>query len=257
MPLNRLKSHTVNYPRAQDAVPMITKLKFDRAYIMAFEQVFGRTIICDDLTTAAQYTRSHGLNSVTLEGDRVDRKGALTGGYHDVRRSRLDAVKGVRKWQEVFNTDSARHAEVKSSLSALEQQITTTLGQIQVLEAKRKQLLETRNMVAAAAAGAARDEEAARQRVGRFERDLNDAEAVLRDATAKREGYEEEIQTPMTQRLSDAEVALLEQLSGEVEEQKAALVEASRRRQEVGAKHLNVYGADERSRAREVSWKLS
>lgn len=39
MPLNRLKSHTVNYPKAQDAVPMISKLKFDRAYIMAFEQV--------------------------------------------------------------------------------------------------------------------------------------------------------------------------------------------------------------------------
>lgn len=195
--------------------------------------MFGRTIICDDLTTAAQYTRSHGLNSVTLEGDRVDRKGALTGGYHDVRRSRLDAVKGVRKWQDAFNTDSTRHAEVKSSLSTIEQQITTTLGQIQVLEAKRKQLLESRNMVASAAAAAARDEDAARQRVGRFERDLSDAEAELRDATAKREGYEEEIQTPMTQRLSDAEVALLEQLSGEVEEQKVALVDASKKRQEV------------------------
>jgi hypothetical protein len=62
----------------------------------------------------------------------------------------------------------------------------------------------------------------------------------LRDATAKREGYEEEIQTPMTQRLSDAEIALLEQLSGEVEEQKAALVEASQKRQEVSDEDCEV-----------------
>lgn len=39
MPLNRLKSIAVQYPKANDALPMISKLRFDRAYIMAFEQV--------------------------------------------------------------------------------------------------------------------------------------------------------------------------------------------------------------------------
>lgn len=39
MPLNRLKSVNANYPKANDALPMISKLKFDRAYVMAFEQV--------------------------------------------------------------------------------------------------------------------------------------------------------------------------------------------------------------------------
>ena len=39
MPLNRLKSVAVQYPKADDALPMISKLRFDRAYIMAFEQV--------------------------------------------------------------------------------------------------------------------------------------------------------------------------------------------------------------------------
>ena len=43
MPLNRLKSHNVTYPKANDALPMISKLKFDRAYVMAFEQV-NRTV---------------------------------------------------------------------------------------------------------------------------------------------------------------------------------------------------------------------
>ena len=39
MPLNRLKSRNFNYPKANDAIPMISKLKFDRGYIMAFEEV--------------------------------------------------------------------------------------------------------------------------------------------------------------------------------------------------------------------------
>lgn len=45
MPLNRLKSINVQYPKANDALPMIQKLKFDRAYVMAFEQV---SWICND-----------------------------------------------------------------------------------------------------------------------------------------------------------------------------------------------------------------
>jgi structural maintenance of chromosome 3 (chondroitin sulfate proteoglycan 6) len=44
MPLNRLKSHNVSYPKADDAIPMIGKLKFDKAYIMAFEQVCDRLL---------------------------------------------------------------------------------------------------------------------------------------------------------------------------------------------------------------------
>jgi len=195
--------------------------------------VFGRTIICEDLVTAAQYTRSHGLNAVTIDGDRVDRKGALTGGFHDVRRSRLDTVKGVKKWQDAFSTDSTRHTEVKQNLSTLEQQITTSLGQIQVLEAKRKQMLETRNMVAAQAAAISRDEEASRQRVARLERDLSEAEAELRDARTKRESHEAEIKTPLTQTLSDAELQQLTQLSNKVAEQKKALMEAAEKRQDV------------------------
>jgi structural maintenance of chromosome 3 (chondroitin sulfate proteoglycan 6) len=101
------------------------------------------------------------------------------------------------------------------------------------LEAKRKQMLETRHMVAAQAAATSRDEEASRQRVVRLERDLNEAEADLRDAKTKRESYEAEIKTPMTQTLSNAEVQQLTQLSAEVEQQKNALSEATEERQNV------------------------
>ena len=250
MPLNRLKSIAVLYPKANDALPMISKLKFDRAYVMAFEQVrwfagqpspvltlyqvFGRTIICEDLATAAQYTRSHGLNAVTVEGDRADRKGALTGGYHDVRRSRIDSAKAVKKWREAYENDSSRHVEVKEGITRVEQQITQTMGQVQVLEARRKQILDTRAMSLTQSNWAVREEEQSRQRVGKLESALAEAEGELKDAAAKRTSHEEELSTPMRQQLTDAEVQSLERLTRESEEQKQTLVEASHARQKVG-----------------------
>ncbi|KZV98658.1 hypothetical protein EXIGLDRAFT_562784, partial [Exidia glandulosa HHB12029] len=63
--------------------PLIDKLTYDDAYGKAMQEVFGRTDVCRDLNVAAAYVRSHGLNTITLDGDEVDRKGALTSGFHD------------------------------------------------------------------------------------------------------------------------------------------------------------------------------
>ena len=233
MPINRLKSVQVQYPKANDAVPMISKLKFDRAYQMAFEQVFGRTIICEDLATATQYTRSHCLNAVTVEGDRADRKGALTGGYHDVRRSRLDTVKSVKKWRDAYEVDAARHKEVKEGIAKLDQQMTQSLGQIQVIEARRKQLLERRARHAAEASWTHNEMESSQARVEKLESALAEGEKELRDAAAKRISNEEELKTPMRQTLTNDEIRSLEKLTRDAEGQKKNLVEASQARREV------------------------
>ena len=95
MPLNQLKPKNPPTLNAQDAEPLIDKLNFDSKYEKAFQQVFGKTCICRDLTITASYVKSHGINTITLDGDKVDCKGALTGGYHNVRRSRIEGIKSV------------------------------------------------------------------------------------------------------------------------------------------------------------------
>ncbi|WOO77394.1 Chromosome segregation protein sudA [Vanrija pseudolonga] len=237
MPLNRLRSVNVQYPQSDDAVPLISKLRFDPAYRMAFEQVFGRTIVCEDLKVAAQYSRSHGLNAVTNDGDRVDRKGALTGGYHDIKRSRLDAVRHAKKWRELYENDSKHFTEVKDGLTQLEQQITATMGEIQRLDAKRKSLLEDRSHQARQANWTQREEEQSRQRVSRLDTALIDAEGDLRGTTTKRRALEEEVKAPLQQQLSPAEVQQLETLSLTVETQKQGLLEATQARQKVSSEH--------------------
>lgn len=195
--------------------------------------MFGRTIICEDLQTAAHYTRSHGLNAVTIEGDRVDRKGALTGGYHDVRRSRLDAVKAAKKWRRAYEADHARHAEVKAALQNLEQEVTRAMGQVQALEAKKRYISDGGEGLFKLLTLSARDLEQARDRVARLELSLEEAEGASKDAKAKRESYEEEFRTPMRQNLTDEELRELETLTQTVEAQKKLLFEATQSRAKV------------------------
>lgn len=139
MPLNRLKPKAPNFPNAQDAIPLISRIQFDEKYLKAVEQVFGKTIICPNLTVASQYARSHGVSAITPDGDRSDKKGALTGGFHDPRSSRLEAMRNVLKWRTEFENRKAREAQVKQELLVMDQKVTRALGELQKLEQRKHQ----------------------------------------------------------------------------------------------------------------------
>lgn len=144
----------------------------------------------------------------------------------------------MKKWRDSYETGSSRQIEVKEGITRLEQQISQSLGRIQVAEAKRKQILDGRAMFSAQANWTRRDEEQSRQRVGKLEAALVEAEGELRDASARRTSYEEELRTPMRQQLTNAEVQSLEALTRDSEEQKQSLVEASQARQKVRSCHF-------------------
>ncbi|KAF1988722.1 putative chromosome segregation protein SudA [Aulographum hederae CBS 113979] len=136
MPLNRLKPKPVNIPKASDAIHMMTKIEYDPKYENAFQHVFGKTIICPNLQVAAQYARSHAVSAITPEGDRADKKGALTGGYHDPRQSRIEGVRNVLKWRTEYDNQKARSTETRKNLEKLDQEITRAVGELQKVNQK-------------------------------------------------------------------------------------------------------------------------
>lgn len=119
IPLNRVKVPKVSFPRSNDVVPLLKKLRFAHDYSLAFEQVFGRTVICKDLDVASRVARNDGLDCITLEGDQVNKKGGMTGGFYDFRRSRLKLVNVIKQ-----NKLSIRNAELEL------EKIRTDLGVI-------------------------------------------------------------------------------------------------------------------------------
>ncbi|GIC85529.1 chromosome segregation protein SMC [Aspergillus udagawae] len=236
MPLNRLRSKPANLPRASDTIPMIDKLQYDSAYEKAFNHVFGKTIICPNLQVASQYARSHGVNAITPEGDRSDKRGALTGGFHDSRQSRLDAVKNLTKWHDEYENKKNRGAEIRKELEKLDQVITKSVGELQKLEQQRHQVQHS--------SGPLRQELRSKRDLLQKKNDSLDAKrkalrnietnlAALHDQV---NAFEAELKTPFQKALSNEEEAQLESLSVVAQDLRRQYQELSAQRSELEAR---------------------
>jgi structural maintenance of chromosome 3 (chondroitin sulfate proteoglycan 6) len=233
MPLNRLKPKPTPVLNAQDAIPLIDKLRFDPLHQKAFQQVFGRTCVCRDLTLAAAYVKSHGINTITLEGDKVDRKGALTGGYYDVRRSRIDTIKNVATWRVKFEAEDTRMKEVKATMSQLDQEITRVSGESQVLNHQLNQAKQARDSLAAEIVMLRAERERLVEKIEKLEGEVNDLETELAELAMKLQSYNAEFNSPLARGLTDEEVELIESLSKEVETRQKDLAGVSRQKNDV------------------------
>lgn len=236
MPLNRLRSRPMNMPRASDTIPMIDKLQYDPAYERAFQHVFGKTIICPNLQVASQYARSHGVNAITPEGDRSDKRGALTGGYHDSRQSRLDAVKSLAKWRDEYETKRNRGTEIRKELETLDQMITKAVGELQKLEQQRHQVQNS--------SGPLRHELRAKRDLLQNKNDTLDAkrralrnvESNLAALNDQVNAFQTELASPFQKALTSEEETRLETLSSTVQDLRRQYQELSGQRSELEAR---------------------
>ncbi|KAJ5550367.1 Chromosome segregation protein SudA [Penicillium sp. DV-2018c] len=236
MPLNRLRTRPMNMPRASDTIPMIDKLQYDPAYERAFQHVFGKTIICPNLQVASQYARSHGVNAITPEGDRSDKRGALTGGYHDSRQSRLDAVKSLGKWRDEYEIKRNRGTEIRKELEALDQLITKAVGELQKLEQQRHQVQNS--------SGPLRQELRAKRDLLQQKNDnleakrraLRNVESNLAALNDQVNAFQAELSSPFQKALTTEEEAQLETLSSTVQDLRRQYQEFSSQRNELEAR---------------------
>ncbi|KXX83277.1 Chromosome segregation protein sudA [Madurella mycetomatis] len=139
MPLQQLRPRQVKMPRASDAQPLISKIEYEPEYEKAFQQVFGRTIVCPNLSIASQYARTHGLDAITPEGDTTNKRGAMTGGYVDARRSRLDAVQKVRAVRDLYEQQLADIDKIRKEIDITDQKVTSASGEEHKLEQQMRQ----------------------------------------------------------------------------------------------------------------------
>ncbi|TPX67208.1 hypothetical protein SpCBS45565_g03913 [Spizellomyces sp. 'palustris'] len=230
MPLNRLKPRLPQYPDARDAVIMVQKLQFDRTFKPAFDQVFGKAIICPSLEIASAYARSHGLNSVTLDGDRADRKGALTGGYMDHRRARLENIKKLKKFRETYAEDELAASRLREEIAKVEQEITRTRDQLAQLDARRRQTMDSREPLMNEINSKLREKSTLEELIARKESSLQSLQGSIRNLTTQLQTYEAELKSPFTKTLTNQEQARLDEVNAAVEELQQQLREASKRR---------------------------
>ena len=154
LPLNRLRSKTSNASiREEDAVPLMSKVTLkDERYRVAIEQLFGKTYCCSKLDVATALSKQHRVQCVTLDGEIVNDKGSITGGYYDPKGNRMLLAKAVGTLrQQVAKVTEAKNlvdAELQSSEAAklkvetdkrqLEEQLATKQRAVEALQADIK-----------------------------------------------------------------------------------------------------------------------
>ncbi|KAL7127032.1 hypothetical protein ABFS83_14G226900 [Erythranthe nasuta] len=136
VPLNRVKAPLVTYPQNSDVIPLLKKLKFLEKYTSAFGQIFSKTVICRDLDVATRVARTDGLDCITLEGDQVNKKGGMTGGYYDYRRSKLKFMSIIRQNMKSIKMKEDELNKVRDELQKTDQEISELMAEKQKNEAK-------------------------------------------------------------------------------------------------------------------------
>lgn len=139
IPLNRLNQTPPTPPQATaDAIPLVRKIKCDARFLPAVGQVFGRTLVTRTVQIAAQMSRDHNVDCVTLDGDQVNKHGAMTGGYVDLSRSRIDATRDLARSQADLASLEQQASEARTQASAVDVELSKLLGEIQQAEANMR-----------------------------------------------------------------------------------------------------------------------
>ncbi|KAL9576485.1 MAG: hypothetical protein Q9212_007058, partial [Teloschistes hypoglaucus] len=218
MPLNRLRPKQVNLPKSNDAMPMVEKMRFDPMYERAMQQVFGHTVVCPTLQIAGQYARTHGVNGVTMDGDRSDKKGAFTGGFLDTRHSRLDAVRKVGKWRDESDTHRIRSTEIKRTLEKKDQEITRAVGNLQKIEQKRVQQENSYGPLLHELRSKSNHLQNKKDTMDAKHRASGKIDANMKTLTDQQNAHEAEIASEFKKALTQAEETQLENLNSTVQD---------------------------------------
>jgi structural maintenance of chromosome 3 (chondroitin sulfate proteoglycan 6) len=213
MPLNRINPKNHTYPDSDDAIPLINRLNFIPEVEKAIKQVFGKTIVCLNLETGAQYSHNYGLNAITLSGDKVDTKGVLTGGFHDTRKSRLTAMARLQKVRDAHETQQKAFDQLKNEIARKDQEITAALNEVQKATLKCQQLTNSFQPLRDGLRNSAQEEGQIRELLTEKQHTLQSIKSVLRTLTDQREAHVAELNKPFTQTLTTHEVTELRQLN--------------------------------------------
>lgn len=105
-------------PPTQDAFPILNKIvPVQKELYPALQAVFGSTLVARSISVAASLSKEYNVNCVTLDGDTVNKTGAMAGGYSDNSRSRLKAFKELKELRTQLQQCQEKLLKVRDQLT--------------------------------------------------------------------------------------------------------------------------------------------
>uniref|UniRef100_A0A1D1YI49 Structural maintenance of chromosomes protein n=2 Tax=Anthurium amnicola TaxID=1678845 RepID=A0A1D1YI49_9ARAE len=233
IPLNRVKVPHVNYPHSSDVVPLLKKLNFSQEHAAAFSQVFGRTIICRDLDVATKVARCDGLDCITLEGDQVSKKGGMTGGFYDLRRSKLKYMKVIRENKILIHKRTVELEQIGNTLRDIDQKITRLVTEQQKLDAQRGHVKSELEQLKQEIANTSKQKQSIYKALEKKEKLLGNARNQIDQLRAGIAMKRAEMGTELIDQLTIEEKDLLSRLNPEITQLKEKLMTCKTNRIEI------------------------
>ncbi|KDP35372.1 hypothetical protein JCGZ_10356 [Jatropha curcas] len=224
IPLNRVKAPHVNYPQSSDVIPLLKKLKFSPNFTPAFAQVFARTVICRDLDVATRVARTDGLDCITLEGDQVSKKGGMTGGFYDHRRSKLKFMNIIMQNMKSINMKEEELEKVRSLLQDIDQKITECVTEQQKDDAQRAHDKSVLDQLKQDIANANKQKQFILKALENKEKSLADVRTQIDQLKGSMAIKQAEMGTELIDHLTPEEKDLLSRLNPEIADLKEKLI---------------------------------
>ncbi|CAB3402190.1 unnamed protein product [Caenorhabditis bovis] len=237
--LNFFPMNRVQPPRDKGLQPssqsraLLSVIDYDASYDKVMRTIFTNVALVRKLDQTAKNLKTEGYDCVTLDGDQLSRRGAITGGFIDTKRNKMEIHNAKRNMEEelakmqVTAGEAERKVrektqaveQIRSKMSQIEEQIREFHVLHRTLTERRRALNEQFNQIT-------RNKEPKKAR-------LLQLRNRRRELIAQREGYEQEIGTPMESQLSVAEQNTVKQLQKAITDMRTKLEAVAKKRSDL------------------------
>lgn len=219
IPLNRLEvDRRPPPPASNDAIPLVSKISCDPRFNDVVKHVFGRTLVTRTVEVAAELSRRHGVDCITLEGDQVNKRGAMTGGFMDLSRSRLEAARALRVAKAELDSMRPKADQLRTEATTVDGELSRALGEIQRREAVQRSANTKVARFNSEVAQLSNFIEKDKRSLPIAEERISDAEQSIESTERGIEALERELASPMVSGLSEEEEQMMVELKSEIEQ---------------------------------------
>jgi structural maintenance of chromosome 3 (chondroitin sulfate proteoglycan 6) len=229
IPLNRLEVRDVSITRTEQVKPLVEVLKFKTTFEKAFMQIFGKTLLCGSMEVAANVARLNKMSCITLDGDQVSSRGAMSGGYYDPSSSRLSAHKEVKKFKALIAQQKQDREQLRARIGQLDQRIDSAVAEVAAADAERIKLREELDHFDLSCRNAAKQQLSSEEVVIQTNRSLTEVSVSIQALKDTQASLEQEMATPLTA-MSDGEREELQDLSKKLPKLRQQMFEIGQKR---------------------------
>jgi len=190
---------------------------------------------------------------IVVEGDQVNRKGALTGGFIDVRTSRIEAMRTISGLRDKLRKLTTKAEKVKATIQGessglcvfvlvftdlffvteVDQEVTGALSEMQKLEVRGAKHHDTYEQLSMDLRLLIKDEQTHRATIEQKEILLAELTVSLRQLEETRKSLKDELGTELVDQLPPDQQALLKELIDEIAAKKEELIQRTSARAEL------------------------